>query len=36
VVERKETEITAFLAALGALLVVLASGLSVLWFGRVA
>lgn len=36
VVERKETEITAFFAAAGALLVVLAAGLSVLWFGRVA
>ncbi len=36
VVERKETEITALLAAAGALLTVLAAGLSVLWFGRVA
>lgn len=35
VVERKETEITALLAALAALLTVLAAGLSVLWFGRV-
>jgi Ca-activated chloride channel family protein len=36
VVERKETEITALFAALGALLSVLAAGLSVWWFGRVA
>ena len=36
VVERKETEISAVFAALGALLSVLAAGLSVLWFGRVA
>ena len=36
VVERKETEISALFAALGALLSVLAAGLSVLWFGRVA
>ncbi len=36
VVERKETEITALLAALGAALVVVAAGLSVWWFGRVA
>ena len=36
VVERKETEITAFFAALGALLAVAASGLSLWWFGRVA
>lgn len=36
VVEKKETEITALLAALGALLVVLSAGLSVWWFGRVA
>ena len=35
-VERKETEVTALFAALGALLVVLAGGLSVWWFGRVA
>ncbi len=35
-VEKKETEITALLAAVGALLVVLAAGLSVWWFGRVA
>ena len=35
VVERKETEITALLALLGALLVALASGLGVYWFGRV-
>ena len=36
VVEKKETEISALFAALGALLVVLAAGLSVAWFGRVA
>ena len=36
VVEKKETEISALFAALGALLVVLAAGLSVWWFGRVA
>ena len=36
IVERKETEITALFAALGALLVTLAAGLSVWWFGRVA
>lgn len=36
IVEKKETEISALLAALGALLVVLAAGLSVWWFGRVA
>jgi Ca-activated chloride channel family protein len=36
VVERKETEITALLAGFGALLAVLAAGLSVWWFGRVA
>jgi len=36
VVERKETEISALLATLGAALVVLAAGLSVWWFGRVA
>ena len=35
VVETKETEITALLAAAGALLAVLAAGLSVWWFGRV-
>jgi Ca-activated chloride channel homolog len=35
-VEKKETEVTALFAALGALLVVLAGGLSVWWFGRVA
>ncbi len=34
--EKKETEISALFAALGALLVVLAAGLSVWWFGRVA
>ena len=36
VVERKETEISALFAALGALLAVLSAGLSVWWFGRVA
>jgi len=36
IVEKKETEISALFAALGALLVVLAAGLSVWWFGRVA
>lgn len=34
-VETKETEISALLAALGALLALVASGLSVWWFGRV-
>jgi Ca-activated chloride channel homolog len=36
VVEKKETEIGALFAAFGALMVVLAAGLSVWWFGRVA
>lgn len=36
VVERKETEVTALFAALGALLSVMAAGLSLWWFGRVA
>jgi Ca-activated chloride channel homolog len=36
IVEKKETEISALLAGLGALLVVLAASLSVWWFGRVA
>jgi Ca-activated chloride channel family protein len=36
VVEKKETEISGLLAALGALLVAIAAGLSVWWFGRVA
>ena len=36
VVEKKETEISALFAVLGALLVVLAASLSVWWFGRVA
>ena len=36
VVEKKETEISALFAALGALLVVSAASLSVWWFGRVA
>jgi Ca-activated chloride channel family protein len=36
VVERKETEVTALLAAVAALLVMLGAGLSIAWFGRVA
>lgn len=36
IVEKKETEITALFAAAAAALVVLAAGLSVWWFGRVA
>jgi Ca-activated chloride channel family protein len=36
IVEKKETEISALFAALGALLVVIAASLSVWWFGRVA
>ena len=36
VVEKKETEISALFAALGALLVAAAAALSVCWFGRVA
>ena len=36
VVEKKETEVSALFAGLGALLVILAAGLSVWWFGRVA
>ena len=36
VVERKETEISALFAALGAMLAVLSAALSVWWFGRVA
>jgi Ca-activated chloride channel family protein len=35
VVEKKETEITALFAAIGALLAVIAASLSVWWFGRV-
>ncbi|MDE2147287.1 MAG: VWA domain-containing protein [Burkholderiales bacterium] len=35
VVERRETEVTALFAAAGALLVLLAAGLSLWWFGRV-
>ena len=35
VLEKKETEISALLTAIGALLVVVAAGLSLLWFGRV-
>jgi Ca-activated chloride channel family protein len=36
IVEKKETEISALFAAVGALLVVIAASLSVWWFGRVA
>ena len=36
IVEKKETEISALFAAVGAMLVVLAASLSVWWFGRVA
>ncbi|MCZ2290603.1 MAG: VWA domain-containing protein [Burkholderiales bacterium] len=36
VVETKETEISALFAALGALLAIVASGMSLWWFGRVA
>jgi Ca-activated chloride channel family protein len=36
VVERKETEVTALFAAVGALLALLSAGLSLWWFGRVA
>jgi Ca-activated chloride channel family protein len=36
IVEKKETEISALLATIGALLIVLGAGLSVWWFGRVA
>jgi Ca-activated chloride channel family protein len=36
VVERKETEVSALFAVLGALLAALAAGLSVFWFGRIA
>jgi hypothetical protein len=35
-VERRETEITALLALGGAILVLVAASLSVLWFGRTA
>jgi Ca-activated chloride channel family protein len=35
VVEKRETEITAMFAALGALLAMVAAGLSLWWFGRV-
>jgi Ca-activated chloride channel family protein len=34
-VETKETEVSALFAALGAVLVILAAGLSITWFGRV-
>ncbi|HZW75063.1 MAG TPA: VWA domain-containing protein [Caldimonas sp.] len=36
IVEKKETEITALLATIGAVLVLLAAGLSTWWFGRIA
>ena len=36
IVEKKETEVSALLAAAAALLVAVAAGLSVWWFGRVA
>ncbi len=36
VVEKKETEVSALFAGLGALLALLSAGLSVWWFGRVA
>lgn len=36
IVERKEVEVSALFAALGALLAVLSAGLSVFWFGRIA
>jgi Ca-activated chloride channel homolog len=36
IVEKKETEVSGLFAAAGALLVMLAAGLSVWWFGRVA
>ena len=36
IVEKRETEITALLAMLGAALMVLAAGLSTWWFGRIA
>jgi Ca-activated chloride channel family protein len=34
VMEKRETEISALLAGAGALLVLVAAGLSILWFGR--
>jgi Ca-activated chloride channel family protein len=36
IVEKKETEMSGLLAAIGAAIIVLAAGLSVWWFGRVA
>ena len=36
VVERKETEVSGLFAALGALLTIIAAGLSLWWFGRVS
>jgi Ca-activated chloride channel family protein len=35
-VQTRETELTALLALLGAVLIVAGASLSVLWFGRVA
>lgn len=35
VVETKETEVSSLFAALGALLVIVAAGLSTAWFGRI-
>ena len=36
IVEKKETEMSALLAMIGAALMVIAAGLSVWWFGRIA
>jgi Ca-activated chloride channel family protein len=36
IVEKKETEVTALLAVIGASLMVVAAGLSIWWFGRIA
>jgi Ca-activated chloride channel family protein len=36
IVEKKETEISALLAVIGAALTILGAGLSVWWFGRIA
>ena len=35
VLEKKETEVSALLSALAAVLIVIAAALSVLWFGRI-
>jgi Ca-activated chloride channel family protein len=35
-IQTRDTELTALLASLGAMLVLAAAGLSLLWFGRVA